>query len=508
MRYFLLIVLYSNFLFSCNINNKIPIYYNSLSSVELDVNQKPNYLAISDKFRNDDRFIATSNSKGTNISIIFTYFGRDGFLLGARDLLITGYIEVPNSSKKINFELSQEMSGWIPTAKTQYSGVATNILNEIYSIIKDEHCNEFQPFFDKIILAERNKVQAVVAGNAKEEKRRQALAKLAQEENYEKLKKVLKIKPEYRALLDDKTKTLLIGPFTLGEMSKSLRNGVSDTQMIREIEDTSFRYSSSFTFKQRNHLQDVGFSNKLIDYLELHTQEIEIQREQERRLARLERQREREIEEAQEAKEEDRRSARRARDRQEENDAGPSSSEAFASWQRDFQAGLDKDMASINKNSNQFIKQYNQTQRNSRPSSSKSNYNSSRSPTYKSNYSKSYSTDVREIKSSSNRELDEIRARKMRVIAQKEEVKPKKSGKVYKTYSDIVEDSFSSHDKKSAELNVKSGLKVKANDFCRNNGWEFADTKGKTPYISGCKEVNSEVKCNGRLEFACYKYEY
>lgn len=129
-------------------------------------------------------------------------------------------------------------------------------------------------------------------------------------------------------------------------------------------------------------------------------------------LAREEARIQREMEEAEEeARLEQEEREEEERQRRMEDD-GPSAGEMMMAWQRDFQQQLNKDMAVINRNSNQFIKQYNNAQKNSNAdyASSSPSYNR---PSSDSNYrSSNYNTAYSEPSSDYTRRLEEIRKKK------------------------------------------------------------------------------------------------
>jgi len=445
----------------------------------------------------DMNFNILSNSDGQELKIHFSNFSHNGFWNYS---YIASYI-ITNSSDVILFNGNINMStNNTPTdsALDKYDKIfVKKVADHINNNIKKNQCIKFQKYFDKQIALEKQQSlknsQQLAIETDKERKRRVALAKLSQERNYKKLKKVLKIKPEYKSLLDIKTQTMLIGYYCLGDMAKALQNGMSETQMIKELEQSNFTYLPYFSQKQKDYLIEEGLSSRLIEFLELHTQEINIKKEQKRRIASLQRQREQEEKEAKEAREEEIREARRARERQEENDI------SAQRW-RDMSNALTK---TKNEMLNTIQQKANQQQY------ATDIYNNSISTKKRtSNYNNSYRSEQREINNNYDNKLAKIHAKKLKIAKQKKEIKHKKSGKVYKTYTDVVEDSFSSHDKKSALLNVTAGLRVKANEFCRARGWEYSDARDRKPYIISCEEVNNEVKCNARIKFGCYKYEY
>ena len=280
------------------------------------------------------------------------------------------------------------------------------IVYTIKQTIKQNNCELFQSIFDKQIALEKqqslkNSQQRAIENN-KEEKRRTALEKLAKEKNYTKLKKVLKIKPEYKSLLDKKTQTMLIGHYCLGDISLALQNGMSDTQMIKELDKNNFTYLPNFSLEQKDYLREEGLSPKLIEFLELHTQEINIKREQQQRIATLERERMREQREAKEEIEAQRRNEKRRRERQEEKRADAQRWNAMSN--------------AITQTTNDMI--YTMQNRTNQQQYATNVYNNSINPTNTTSYNSTYHKKKTVINSNYNNQLASIRAKKMQLQTQ------------------------------------------------------------------------------------------
>lgn len=94
-------------------------------------------------------------------------------------------------------------------------------------------------------------------------------------------------------ITDEKLKVSLVGPkeLTIKKITELIVQGVKDEELTSLIDSTDEKYATSFTDGQKQYMLDAGLSINLINYLELHSLEVEIKREREERLARLERER-------------------------------------------------------------------------------------------------------------------------------------------------------------------------------------------------------------------------
>jgi len=411
MRFFVFIlVVYLELFSSCALPKQgINIF---ITSEKLTSVVSQDYLSRVRSKIDDIGFKEVYNKDESKLNVHFEFIGYEGFT-GTGDSLATYIIKNTENSETIKLEKRMDIElsfsfvddGGLEKGKQQFTyAVAKQIKDAIYY----QHCEKFQSIFDKQIAIEQeqNKIQAkkTAEERVKEDKRRQALAKLSQEQDYQKLKKVLSIKPEYRALLDERTKTMLIGSYSLGEMSKAINSGANENRIIQELEGSNLTYASYFTPEQKTYLREAGLSNKLIEYLELHTQEVEIKRERERRLARLERQREREEEEAEEERREAIESARRSREQQERNDA---SRQRWIDASNIVESTRKETLASLKQQAYEQ-QRYNQNSYDDSSYSSKSN-------------TREYRSDVREVNNRYEDQLAQIRANKIRVASQREE---------------------------------------------------------------------------------------
>ncbi len=406
MKKFILFFLISiEVAFSCNLPNQSIKLYLTYDTSEI---YAPIVNSLSNELKRKGFDILYEPDDNT-IFIHFGKLGRDGWsilsdLVASYTIKNTSNDESVTLVKRKNHECFTNSSDCIESEEKKFSrAVATDIIKAI----KHESCEKFQSIFDKQITLEKeqNKLQSqkMAVQRVKEEKRRQAVAELSKEQNYKKLKKVLSIKPEYLSLLDERTKTMLIGSYSLGEMSKAIANGTSEESFIRKLEKSNLTYSAHFTNEQRNYLLEAELSSKLIDYLELHTQEVEIKREQEERLARLERQREREIEEEEEAREEAIRDERRSRELQERNDAN-----------RQMWINASNALTKITNETLANLKQQAYEQKKYNTNSYSNSYSSN-------GYQKEYRSNVREVNNRYDDKLAQIQAKKMRIVSQKEE---------------------------------------------------------------------------------------
>ena len=305
-------------------------------------------------------------------------------------------------SDKVVLETGSTPNNW---AIRKYDPIfVKKVVDKIHKNILYDKCDKFQLFFDKRIALEKQQSfkysQQQAVESAKEQKRIIALAKLSQEKNYTKLKKVLKIKPEYINLMDAKTQTMLIGYYCLGEIAKALQSGMSDEQMIKELEKSNSTYISYFSLEQKDYLREEGLSSRLIEFLELHTQEMNLKREQKRRIAKMERKIEREEAETREAIEQDRQRERTRRERQAKNNADAQR------W---------KDMSNaLTKTTNEMMS--NIQHRSNQQHYANDAYNDAISPKKRTtNYNNSYRSEQREINNNYNTKLANIKAKKMQL---------------------------------------------------------------------------------------------
>ena len=361
----------------------------------------------------DDETLSFNNYSSENINIVFLEFEKDGIWKND-PIYAKGYIKIPNSGKKIDFNIKEEhpisckitsFSGRDAKCfKRRYKGFSFTLLNKLKNIITKTNYQDFKMILDKQIALQKEKelkyLQQKTAKRMKEQEGIDTIIRLAKEKNYKKLKKVLKIKPEYKSLLDSKTQTMLIGYYCLGEIAKALQSGMSDEQMIKELEKSNSTYLSYFSLEQKDYLREEGLSSRLIEFLELHTQEMNLKREQKRRIAKMERQIEREEAEAREAIEQDRQREKRRRERQAKNN------DDAQRW---------KDMSNaLTKTTNDMMS--NIQYRSNQQHYANDAYNNAISPKKRTtNYNNSYRSEQREINNNYNTKLANIKAKKMKL---------------------------------------------------------------------------------------------
>lgn len=98
--------------------------------------------------------------------------------------------------------------------------------------------------------------------------------------------------------------TKLIGPssYNIADITHDITRGLNDETIVSKFVNSSFKYRSAFTPKQKKHLVSFGFSEYLINSVQLHTEKVILKDEMESRIAEAEMEREEAIEREQEAR--------------------------------------------------------------------------------------------------------------------------------------------------------------------------------------------------------------
>ena len=85
-------------------------------------------------------------------------------------------------------------------------------------------------------------------------------------------------------ITDAKLKVFLAGPkgLTVKEIADRIAQGAKEDELINLIRGNEDEYADSFTVEQKQYMLDAGLTSKLISFLEEHTQQVKIIKEEER----------------------------------------------------------------------------------------------------------------------------------------------------------------------------------------------------------------------------------
>ena len=170
-----------------------------------------------------------------------------------------------------------------------YEHFAQELAYKIKKAVFQQDCSLNQAVFDVQIKKERDKeVKKILLAKKemeREKQRQDAVKKLVEKKEYDKLAKILRLKNEYSALLDKKAQLLFLGSYSIWDISKDIQAGANKKELIQKILQGKNRYKSKFSKEERKYLKNLGLSSEIIESLQNKTKQEDLRLQEQHRLA-------------------------------------------------------------------------------------------------------------------------------------------------------------------------------------------------------------------------------